>query len=456
MSRKIDKSNNLVLLVASSIMVFAPLIYGGKSALALLVMESLGILLLFLLFAGRKCRQRVSSPVLWFLICGLLLMLLYLIPLPVDVWRTLPGRELYASLAGWLESDTKLSVYKSLSLVPLQTASTLLFAVPVLAMFLVTVSLPVNKVFSLVCVFLFTACVQSILGILQYFVLDDSLHFGIQSSGVHGTYLNGNHLTLFMEMAEPLALALMIYMLVTLEWSKWLRYGCVILFVFISLMLTFVPLVTASRMGAALLLLSIFLSFWVLATPGIRKQVMVPIIALRFVLLGIAILLQLGLLKRMTGEVTSITQGMGLQSVTGDLRWSLWRSGWEGIVAFAPFGSGPGTFQSAYQAYQPVEVVQSVSHLHNDYLQLLFEMGLPGLFLILYFLILYVWQWFQVSVISAQFSRLLQAAAGVSILLFLLYSITDFNLHTPTNVVFFAFLAGLFFRVKEFPCKNEV
>jgi hypothetical protein len=40
--------------------------------------------------------------------------------------------------------------------------------------------------------------------------------------------------------------------------------------------------------------------------------------------------------------------------------------------------------------------------------------------------------------------KLLKTGAGVGILLALLYSLTDFGLHTPANAVFFAFLFGIF------------
>jgi hypothetical protein len=51
-----------------------------------------------------------------------------------------------------------------------------------------------------------------------------------------------------------------------------------------------------------------------------------------------------------------------------------------------------------------------------------------------------VWTWEEWS----RF-RFIQVGAGIGILLLLLHSLADFNLHIPANVVYFAFLAGVFF-----------
>jgi O-antigen ligase len=58
------------------------------------------------------------------------------------------------------------------------------------------------------------------------------------------------------------------------------------------------------------------------------------------------------------------------------------------LVDFLPFGSGLGTFADVYRLYEdPARVVQvRINHAHNDYAELVLELGVPGLILIFMFL----------------------------------------------------------------------
>jgi hypothetical protein len=71
-------------------------------------------------------------------------------------------------------------------------------------------------------------------------------------------------------------------------------------------------------------------------------------------------------------------------------------------------------------------------------------MGLMGLVIIALVLTIYIVRWLQLIKEPSYSFKLLKTGAGVGILLALLYSLTDFGLHTPANAVFFAFLFGIF------------
>ena len=61
-------------------------------------------------------------------------------------------------------------------------------------------------------------------------------------------------------------------------------------------------------------------------------------------------------------------------------------------------------------------------------------------------LLLYVHQWTRVWTHAAWTQiRFAQIGAGIGIFLMLLHTLTDYKLHIPANVFFFAFLAGIFF-----------
>jgi O-antigen ligase len=87
-----------------------------------------------------------------------------------------------------------------------------------------------------------------------------------------------------------------------------------------------------------------------------------------------------------------------------------------------------------------------INNAHNDYLELLFEMGAAATFLITAFILLYIYGWVKLWGKAWNQLHFIQNAAGVGIFILLLHSLTDFNLHTPANMIAFAFLCGLFFR----------
>jgi len=112
-----------------------------------------------------------------------------------------------------------------------------------------------------------------------------------------------------------------------------------------------------------------------------------------------------------------------------------------------PIGSGPGNYPDIFPAFQTLELGSwFINHAHNDYLEWLFEGGVLFVALILLLLVLYVRQWTRVWS-GNEWSRFqfVQVAAGIGLLLLLLHSLSDFNLHIPANITYFSFLAGVFF-----------
>lgn len=434
---------NLLVLIGATLILFAPLFRSGKTTLALMTMELLGIALLLIIFWGGLYKDKLAKPVKWLLVGSIFVALAYLLPVPSSFWDSLPGRVFYAEHLSWLANDSIGNHYQALSLTPYRTISGLLALLAPFGLFLTAVCLPARKVMWLIYILMLAALGQAVLSMAQYFIQDEELFFRMSSYGVPiGTYINQNHLVAFMEMVEPLALGLMMAAILSQKINVLAKISLSVLFGFISLALTFIPLLTTSRTGAALLLLSIFLSFWAMTTPEIRKKVAAPIFALRFVLLILAIIIQLKVLQ----QIVTVTydQRLAPEAALGDLRWTLYRTTFEAIQSFFPLGSGPGTTPQSYQAYQPTDLNSFVNHTHNDYIELVLDMGMMGLMIIALVLTIYIWRWLQLIKEPSYSFKLLKTGAGVGILLALLYSLTDFGLHTPANAVFFAFLFGIF------------
>ncbi|MCF6178391.1 MAG: tetratricopeptide repeat protein, partial [Geopsychrobacter sp.] len=109
-------------------------------------------------------------------------------------------------------------------------------------------------------------------------------------------------------------------------------------------------------------------------------------------------------------------------------------------------GSGAGTFIATYPAWQTaITRGLVVDHAHNDYLEMLTDLGLIGFGLVCWF-----WLAFLKSVIPAwrqrrtRAARLISAGAFAGLCSILLHSLTDFNLAIPANGLYFFMLLALF------------
>lgn len=122
------------------------------------------------------------------------------------------------------------------------------------------------------------------------------------------------------------------------------------------------------------------------------------------------------------------------------------------VKDFPVFGTGLGTFGYAFPLYKHAADAPLVYlHSHNDYLQILAETGIAGFAAIMTALALFaLWSLRALVRLSecgdyGRFFIFLGAAAGVFSIL--VHSIADFNLHIPSNAVYFAFLIGLMFAL---------
>jgi O-antigen ligase len=137
-----------------------------------------------------------------------------------------------------------------------------------------------------------------------------------------------------------------------------------------------------------------------------------------------------------------------------DSRWEYAQVTREAATAYAPLGSGLGTFRQAYQPFeakhQPSKVI--VNHAHNDYLELWLEGGIPALCLLGLGGLAWAWRGVQLwwprspdPADSAKMSRLLARVAWLSATLPLIHSAMDYPLRTTANLSVFAVLAAIAF-----------
>jgi O-antigen ligase len=443
------------------LIVFAPLLRGGYTPAATLLLQwlSLGLLVL-VVWQSRPVRLRGVEVTF----LGLLFAVpaLYLIPLPAVLAHWLPARELYVQahvlVDGALTGPLRLSVY------PLATELSWMMLVVPIGVYLAARVLSERMKVRLVYVFFGIALAQVLIALFQFATaggVSYSLVELLGRSGSSGTYVNRNHLAGMIEMALPLALAMFLYDFGGTFTANRRRTGLrerVVailkssnrpswIFVLLAVLFTIGVIVTRSRTGIAMGMLGILLTTVLFSrrvggrgTFGLMGQLVT-------ISIGVAIFLGLA----------PVLDRFSVAELDADARWPMAVASFDAAGRLLPFGSGPGTYPDVFALYQPLELGRwFINYAHNDYIQALFEMGLPGVLLLALFLILYAAQWPRL-VTAEEWSRFrsLQIGAGLSMLLLLLHGLTDNNLQNPANLVYFAMLAGLFFSPPGMPRLSE-
>jgi len=443
-------------LLIGILLVIAPILRGGTLPLALMTLELLALALLVAVL-WRPRPGLVTGRETVALLALAAFPLAYLVPLPADLTVWLPGRGRY--LDGLrLVGDGALPATLRPSLAPFATEAAWLALLLPIAVFLATRSLPSERLLLLIKVLLGVAVFQATLGLMQFGGGQDSgLYLGMTfthfDSGV-GTYPNRNHLAGLMEMVLPITLALLLYSVgrkatepgaanrrrswrrrlsffSTLRGHAALAYGAVALLVLVGVIFS------RSRAGITLSILGVLLAIGLFSRRLGGNNVYGPAGTLVVIAVGLGVAIGL----------VPVLDRFSVEGALADGRWSLFSATLEGIGAFFPLGSGPGTFSEVFPAFQPIEFGrQFANRAHNDYLEWLFEGGIGAALLILLLVGLYLFQWGRVirASIWSRF-QFVQVGAGVGILLLALHELVDYNLHTPANIAYFAFLAGVFF-----------
>lgn len=437
----------LVLLVVAS-----PLMRGGNRHVALIAIEAIALALLVAAAAGVRPTGRhltVAGALLGLLVTSpAWLALVYLLPIPVGVWTTLPGHAQYPgalsaagiAMSGWLP----------ISLAPDATASSLFAGIPIAAAFLAGFGLRLPQVRRVLQVFVGVALVQVVVGLLQVAGgASSSFYFGGVGGRPFGTFANPNHY------ADYLAMALAAYV--------WLAYAS--LSSSAGHRNAHHPSTRTRRValwaaGGVMLAVGILLSR---SRGAMLAGLPAGLCALAVAVLGSARARAWRMALVVTGAAVVATLSMvGFQFVLSrfevhtfasdaSLRTLLAETTFQGAWHFWPFGAGWGTYPFVYPRFQPASIVGFANQAHQDYAQLLFEGGIFALILMAAF------AWLAgtraVELVRAGMRRkrlrreeMVSALCGLGLLGFLLHSLVEFNMHIPANAIMAALLAGVYLR----------
>lgn len=272
----------------------------------------------------------------------------------------------------------------------------------------------------------------SILGILQQLTFNGKLYWFrvMRYGGVpFGPYVNRNHFAAFAELVIPIALVPLVLGKVRKE--RWFVVGIFGLLPIGALFLS------ASRGGVV--------SF------GAQIGVLVLVMLLRrterkHILAGGLILVLAFLLVSWLGVRQVLDRFSSLQSleVTSGKRASMRQDTWRIFLDHPWTGTGLGTIQTVFPAYDTLYDGKVVNHSHNDYLEAIAETGVAGGACCAAFLaILFYLSLRQLLQVDKPFAAALHLSGLVACTGFIVHSLVDFNLHIPANAVLFFLMAHL-------------
>jgi len=371
------------------------------------------------------------KPLLVFIGGVFLLVLLQLIPLPPDLWASLPGRDTYAAIAR--ESGTTGS--RPLSLTPDLTVNSLFALLPATAATLSALYLNGRGRSRLFLALLLVACASAGLGLIQAGTGGSAFHLYRHSSdqAPTGLFANRNHQAVLLACALPLAGA--IAGIRIREGGDARKSIAVTLGIAMVLLLALVS--TGSRMGVVLGGLATVACLWCYFTAcpfRFRGGWTSPLVAGG---LGLALVGVIGLAAQRSGAL----ERLALTDTVTETRAAMLAPLFKTAKAFMPLGAGFGSFDSVYRRFEPDALLSTIymNQAHNELLQLAIEGGVLALAL----LALFCWWWARtcVRILRQRASvraRTMGLAAISTTMILMASSLVDYPLRTPLLGALFA------------------
>ncbi|HVN19628.1 MAG TPA: O-antigen ligase family protein [Dongiaceae bacterium] len=243
---------------------------------------------------------------------------------------------------------------------------------------------------------------------------------------IYGPYVNHNHYAGLMEMLVPIPLVTSLSRLADERTRIAAGVAAAIMVgtVFLS----------GSRGG----MLAIGLELALIAVILFRQQrtLKVAVSVAAFVVVLMSLLVWLGG-KELTTKVSSIsTEARG--EISGGMRLSIDKDGLHMFRHRPILGWGLGTFPVVYPQFRSFYTNFFVNEAHNDYVQLLAEMGILGFATMVWLLVLvYRHAVRKIANWTGQMSGAVTLACTLGIAGILLHSLLDFNLQIPANAALF-------------------
>jgi O-antigen ligase len=369
-----------------------------------------------------------------------------LIPLPVGMVKIVsPARiELLNALH---PVSGELSKMVPLTIVPYETAGYLLTIAAYVLVFLLARDLSSNVDvgnWTMIWPLLVVGAAEAALGCFQAFTTGGD---GIAT----GTYANRDHYAGLLELVLPFAALYAVAILRRGQKPHEAPVGpalkASLMFAVAALILVAI-LFSLSRMGFLAALASLFVGGSIalglrgwrvdyqVALPWWRRHLPTAVVALT-VALGFVFLPTDALIARFSDLAKT-------DQISADTRAQIWHDSIGLIRDYWAFGVGLGGFESAFLRYKTVAPMFTVDYAHNDYLQVLAELGIFGFVSGLCFVFRVIQKTLRGAVYATSIdARYISIACVASLTAILLHSLVDFNLYVPANGLVVAWIIGI-------------
>ncbi|MGA2744412.1 MAG: O-antigen ligase family protein [Candidatus Sulfotelmatobacter sp.] len=249
---------------------------------------------------------------------------------------------------------------------------------------------------------------------------------------IYGPYVNHNHYAGLMEMFVPILLVLALTRLVgdRERIAAGVAAAIMVGTIFLS----------GSRGG--MLAIFVELAFFAAVLLRRRKSTHIAVGVVAFAIVLVGLLTWLGG-KELTARVSSISTEARTE-LSGGMRLSIDRDALRMFRNKPVLGWGLGTFPVVYPQYRSFYTNFFVNEAHNDYLQLLSEMGVLGFGVMIWFLVvLYRSALPKIDNWMSDVSSAVTLACTLGFTGILVHSLLDFNLQIPANAALFYVLCTI-------------
>ncbi|MBU0673339.1 MAG: O-antigen ligase family protein [Proteobacteria bacterium] len=437
-------------------LVIAPLAFGTVEPWSITLMEGTILFALLLFLTDRllhRDRPIKNVPGLIFLLVLSLYFLGQILPLPPGLMKILSPRLFVFHQSANAASEGALP-WLPLSAIPAKTLGEFFRFTTYAAAFFLTIQFGANRkrLETIITTMVITGAVIALESMAQTMTANGQIYWfrPSPSSNTMGPFIYHNHYAGYMEMVFPLALGLFFHssppksragsprerfldFFAKPQLNRHALYG-----IAATLMVTSV-FVSLSRGGIICLCLSLLVMVILLQQKGLISSrwllaILIPSVTVIFIgWFGWDKIVERFLL--MYDEDLGISNG----------RFTIWSDTLPMIKEFWLTGSGAGSYEHVYPAYQTKHLFKMmVNHAHQDYLELLATTGIIGFSLLLFFLSrLFLVSTGLVKKRRSPFAAISWTAALTGITAILLHGFLDFNFYNASNGLYFFTLCGL-------------
>jgi O-antigen ligase len=374
---------------------------------------------------------RAAKALLLLAIVAIVIVAMQAVPLPPTLWAHGPRARI---AEGYQLLGMSLPALPT-SLTPYASLSALLCLIPPLAMFCAIVRLNAYRVSWLAAALLAGSVAAIMIGVLQVVSAGSSTpwhSYRETNVGVAvGFFENANHMADLLLIAIPFLAAIAS----AGKGGNVQRYSAQLsVLIAIGLVLVAGISMTGSLAGYGFAVPVVAASALIMLQPTNRSRNWIAGLA------ALSVIVCLAGLANSSTVATRIGQNPGgsLQS-----REQILATTGRAIRDFMPLGSGLGSFVKVYRLYESPDAItnESVIHAHNDYVELALELGVPGILLMLLFLVWWLVQCFAVwrKGEGGPWAR----AASIASAAVLVHSLVDFPLRTTAISTCFAMCLAL-------------